>query len=193
MLATAKRFSLAEYHRLAELGFFQAGERIELILGEIVYMVAKGTAHEVCLTRLLRELPKCLGDHATLRCQSPITLLPNSEPEPDFTLVRNRSDDYLDGHPQPEDVLLLIEISDSSITYDQEVKLPLYAESGIVDYWIFNLLDGVLECYSDPYQHPQGTWAYRTKQICLPTEAVVLPNLPILESLSLAKAFPQSR
>ncbi len=192
-LVTAKRFDLAEYQRLSELGFLKASDRIELIRGEIVYMAAKGVAHEVCITRLLRELPKCLKEVATTRCQSPITLPPDSQPEPDFAIVKNRSDDYILGHPQPGDILLVIEVSDSSITYDQTVKLPVYAEQGINDYWIFNLLDAVLECYSEPYQSLQGTWAYRNKQDYLPNEKVSIPNVPGSDSLSLKKVFPPSR
>lgn len=116
-----------------------------------------------------------------------------SEPEPDLALVRNRPDDYIGGHPRPADVLLLIEVSDSSVLYDQTIKLSLYAESGIANYWIFNLLDAVLESYSDPYRSAQGNWAYRTKQIYLSTEPAFIPNLPEQPSLSLAKAFPPSR
>lgn len=191
-LVTTKRFSLEDYHRLTELGFFQHDERIELILGELIHMAAKGVAHEVCITRLLRVLPSCLGETVTLRCQSPIALPPDSEPEPDFAIVRNRADDYFEGHPQPDDLLWLIEVADSSITYDQSVKLPLYAANGVADYWIFNLLDAVLECYSDPYQNPQKTWAYRSKRIYLPTETVDLPQRFTPASLDLAKAFPPS-
>lgn len=103
---TLKRFTLAEYHRLAEMGFLSENDRVELIHGQIVEMAAKGTAHEVCITRLLRELPKLVGDRATLRSQSPIVLPPDSEPEPDFTIVQNRADDYLSAHPGPADSTL---------------------------------------------------------------------------------------
>jgi Uma2 family endonuclease len=126
---TLKRFTLTEYHRLAELGFLGEDDRVELIHGQIVEMAAKGTAHEVCITRLLRELPKLVGDRATLRSQSPLILSQDNEPEPDFTIVQNRADDYLSSHPEPADVLLVIEISDSCLSYDQEFKLPLYAGS----------------------------------------------------------------
>jgi Uma2 family endonuclease len=189
-LVTAKRFTLTEYHRLTELGFLKASDHIELIRGEIVHMVAKGVAHEVCITRLCRELPRCLGEAVTIRCQSPITLPLNSEPEPDFVLVRNRPDDYMSGHPNPDDILLVIEVSDSSIAYDQTIKLSLYAENGIAHYWIFNLLDAVLECYGDPYQSAHGNWAYRSKQIYLSTESVAISNVSGARSLCLEKSFP---
>ena len=193
LATTTKRFSLEEYHRLAELGFFQKEEkRVELIRGELVYMAAKGVAHEVCITRLCRELPKCLNDAVTIRCQSPIAIPPNSEPEPDFAIVRNHPDDYISGHPKPANILMLIEVSDSSITFDQNVKLPLYAENSVEDYWIFNLLDKILECYSEPYRNAHGKWAYRSKQIHLPTDSVAFPNLLQAKDLVLEKAFPPS-
>ncbi|KAM3096152.1 Uma2 family endonuclease [Phormidesmis sp. 146-35] len=184
---TVKRFTVDEYHRLSELGFFAEGDRIELIRGELVYMAAKGTSHEVCLTKLIRALPQLLSDRATVRCQSPI-ILSNSEPEPDFTIVTNRSDDYLESHPKPEDVLWLIELSDASLTYDQETKLNLYAEHNIQDYWIFNLLENVLETYREPYQKSQG-FGYRVKRVLLPNEGLTLPYFPDL-TLDLSKAFP---
>jgi Uma2 family endonuclease len=121
-IAQAKRFTLNEYHKLAELGFFHEDSRIELIKGEIIQMAAKGRAHETCLRRLWKELPKLVGNRATLQSQAPVILPPNSEPEPDFAILQNRSDDYFSAHPAPEDVLLVMEVSDSSLDYDQDVK-----------------------------------------------------------------------
>ncbi|PZV17208.1 MAG: hypothetical protein DCF22_03885 [Leptolyngbya sp.] len=186
---TIKRFTLEEYHRLGELGFFAQGDRIELIRGELVYMAAKGTAHEACNRKLIRELPKLIGDRATLQDQSPVVMPTDGAPEPDFAVVKNRDDDYVSIHPTPEDVLLLIEISDSSLTYDQETKLSLYAENNIQDYWIFNLLENVLETYSEPYQRFQGDFGYRIKRVSLPNEAISLPHFPDL-ILDLSKTFP---
>ncbi|OUL37221.1 hypothetical protein BV372_03500 [Nostoc sp. T09] len=188
-LSTAKRFTIAEYHRLAELGFFTEDDRVELIKGEIINMAAKGTPHSVCGTRLYRELFKLIKEQGTLRSQDPIIISKNSEPEPDLVIVRNRSDDYLANHPSPSDILLLIEIADSSLKYDQEEKLPLYAEAGIADYWIFNLVDNYLECYSEPYQALQGKFGYRHKTIFLPDESVNLSNFSDLV-LDLSKVFP---
>ncbi|WP_026733424.1 Uma2 family endonuclease [Fischerella sp. PCC 9605] len=188
-IAQAKRFTLAEYHRLAELGFFHEDDRIELINGEIIQMVAKGKAHETCLRNLLRELPRLVGDRATLQSQAPITLPPNSEPEPDFAIVKNRNDNYLSGHPEPTDVLLVIEVADSSLDYDRDVKMPLYAQAGISDYWIFNLGDNYLEYYSQPYQNHQGKYGYLNKRIVLSNQVISLPFFPDL-SLDLSRIFP---
>jgi len=189
VIAAVKRFTLAEYNRLTELGFFGEDDRVELIRGQIIQMAAKGTAHEVCITRLNRELLLLLGDRATLRIQSPIVLLTDSEPEPDFTIVQNHFDDYLSAHPSSADVLLVIEISDSSLEYDQKVKLPLYAEAGINYYWIFNLVQHRLETYSEPLQDLQGKFDYAAKHVFLPNKTVSLSCFPDL-LLDLSKVFP---
>lgn len=188
-LTTAKRFTVDEYHRLGELGFFTENERVELIKGEIFEMAAKGTAHSVCITRLYRELFKLIGEQATLRGQEPIILSENSEPEPDMVIARNTPDDYLASHPVPSDILLLIEIADSSLKYDQEVKLSVYAEAGIADYWIFNLLDNCLECYTEPYHNIKGKFGYRRKLVFLQNESVSLPYFSQLV-LDLSQVFP---
>jgi len=190
-LATAKRFTIEEYHRLTELGFFAAGDRLELIRGEIVNMAAKGTAHTTCCSNLLEELALLLVGKAKLRCQDPITL-PNhhSEPEPDFTIVQKKPDNYLLAHPLPAEILLIVEISDSTLKYDREIKLPLYAEAGITNYWLFNLVDNHLEAYSQPLQELNGNFTYRLKEIFLPNQQIALPNFSDL-LLDLSKVFPQ--
>lgn len=189
-ITTAKRFTITEYNHLTELGFFGEDDRVELIEGEIIQMTPKGTSHSVCETRLERELFKLVGERATLRGQQPIIISDFSEPEPDRVIVKNRDDDYLSSHPCPEDILLLIEIADSSLKYDQEVKLPLYAEAGILDYWIFNLNDNYLEHYREPLQNSQGKFSYRKKIVFLPNETINLPCFPDL-ILDLSKVFPQ--
>ncbi|AFY46966.1 hypothetical protein Nos7524_1072 [Nostoc sp. PCC 7524] len=189
-IAQAKRFTLDEYHKLVELGFLHEDDHIELIKGELIQMVSKGTAHETCLRNLLRELPKLVGDRATLQSQAPITLPPNSEPEPDFAIVKNRDDNYLSAHPSPADVLLVMEVADASLSYDQDIKIPLYAQAGISDYWIFNLFDNYLECYSEPYQDSQGKFGYANKRIVLPNQVVSFPCFPDL-SIDLSSIFPK--
>ncbi|MBD2472334.1 Uma2 family endonuclease [Nostoc sp. FACHB-145] len=149
----------------------------------------RGKPHSVCNTRLYRELFTLIAGKATLRGQEPVILSDKSEPEPDLVIVQNRTDDYLQEHPHPSDVLLLIEISDSSLKYDQEEKLSVYAEAGISDYWIFNLVDSYLECYSEPYKNLQGKCGYRSKLIFLPNESVKLPCFNDL-GLDLSKVFP---
>lgn len=187
---TAKRFSIAEYHRLGELEFFAPDERVELIRGEIIKMAAKGRFHSVCNSLLVEELIILLTRRARVRVQEPIILsTTDSEPEPDVVIARNRSDNYLSSHPEPADILLVIEVSDSTLKYDQKTKLSLYAEAGIANYWIFNLVDTQLEIHSEPYQKRQGDFNYRSQRVVLPNEAVVIPGFPDL-SLDLSLVFP---
>ncbi|XZN93552.1 MAG: Uma2 family endonuclease [Microcoleus sp.] len=187
---TAKRFSIAEYHRLGELGFFAPDERVELIRGELIKMAAKGRFHSVCNSLLVEELIILLTRRARVRVQDPIILsTTDSEPEPDVIIARNRSDNYLDSHPEPADILLMIEVSDSTLKYDQITKLSLYAEAGISNYWIFNLVDNQLEMHSEPYQKRQGDFNYRSQRVILQNETVVIPGFPDL-SLDLSLVFP---
>ncbi|MFM7427298.1 MAG: Uma2 family endonuclease [Elainella sp.] len=148
--ARPKRFTVEDYHCLTELGFLREDDRIELIRGELFEMAARGTAHETCITRLIRLLVPLVGEQATLRCQSPIRIAFDGEPEPDFSIVQNREDDYATAHPTAEETLLVIEVADSSLEYDRTVKLSLYAEAQIPLYWLFNLPDCCLEVYSEP-------------------------------------------
>lgn len=186
---TAKRFSIAEYHRLGELGFFAPDDRVELIRGEIMIMAAKGTFHSVCNSLLFGELYALLAKRARVRGQEPIILTDNSEPEPDVVIARNRGDNYLSSHPQPADLLLVVEVSDSTLKYDRTTKLALYAEAGISNYWIFNLIDNQLEMHSEPYQKRQGDFSYQLQRAVLPNESVVIPGFPDL-SLDLSLVFP---
>jgi Uma2 family endonuclease len=186
---TPKRFTLEEYHRLGELGFFTPDERVELIRGEIILMPTKKTPHSVCNTLLVQELIILLGKHAILRVQEPIILPTDSEPQPDVVIARNRSDNYLSSHPYPDDILLVIEVSDTTLSFDRKTKLSLYAEDSISDYWIFNLVDNCLEMYSEPYQDSKGKFSYRLKRIALPNEVVALSCFPDV-SLDLSQVFP---
>lgn len=188
-LPTAKRFTIDEYHRLADLGFLTEDDRVELIRGEIMQMAAKGTAHTNCCRDLLEQLAQLLAGRAKLQCQDPIVLPSNSEPEPDFAILRKRDDNYHFALPKADDVLLVIEIADSTLKYDQEIKIPLYAEAGISNYWIFNLVENHLETYSEPYQGLQGGFGYSVKHIVLPNNTITLPGFPDL-SLKLSKVFP---
>jgi Uma2 family endonuclease len=183
------RFTVQDYHRLVELGFLGEDDHIELIRGELIQMAARGTAHETCIRRLLRVLPQLVGDRATLQCQSPITIAFDGEPEPDFSIVQNRDDDYATAHPTPAETLLVIEVADSSLEYDRTVKLALYAEAGIRDYWLFNVLDRYLEVYSEPSEVVSGQFGYLNRQIVPTSAAIALPPYPE-QVLELKMIFP---
>ncbi|QSJ15464.1 Uma2 family endonuclease [Nostoc sp. UHCC 0702] len=175
-VVTPKRFTIEEYHQLIALGFLKQSDRIELIRGELIQMVAKGTPHTVCGSILCRQLDRLLGDRAVIRGQDPITLPNASEPEPDVVIARGLDEDYLVHHPYPEDILLVIEISDSTLIYDQTKKLEMYAEAGIYNYWIVDLNARQLERYSQPYQNAQGEFNYLSKQIYLLHQLVEIPG-----------------
>jgi Uma2 family endonuclease len=152
-------------------------------------MAAKGTKHAVCCSNLLEELATLLKGRAKLRCQDPILLSTDSEPEPDFAIVRDRADNYLSGHPTPDDIWIVIEVADSTLDYDRDVKGALYAEVRIAHYWLFNLLDRRLEVYSEPYHDPQGQGNYAQRKYILSHQAIALPGFPDL-TVELSKIFP---
>jgi Uma2 family endonuclease len=186
---TPKRFTIDDYHRLIELGFLTQTDKVELIRGELVQMASKGTPHTVCGAILCQQLDRLLVDRVVIRAQDPIALLDNSEPEPDVVIARGNHLDYLPHHPYAEDILLVIEIADSTLRYDQTTKLGLYAEVGISDYWIVNLNARQLECYSQPYQDAQSEYNYLNKQIYLPNQSVSIPGFDDA-LLDLSKIFP---
>lgn len=180
MVATTRKklFTIDEYHQLVDLGFFTENDRIELIRGEIVEMAPKRTPHSVCNSKLFGELYKLLGDRANVRGQEPITLPSNSEPEPDVVIAKKKDDNYLSAHPTVKDLILIIEISDSTLKYYRETKLSLYAEAGIKYYWIANLVDSQLEVYTNPFSNNQGKFGYKNKSILLADESIDIPEFP---------------
>ncbi|MEM8722868.1 MAG: Uma2 family endonuclease [Cyanobacteria bacterium P01_G01_bin.39] len=186
--ASRKKFTLDEYHRLVDLGFFTENDKIELIRGEIIEMSPKRTSHSVCNSILFGELYSLLRDRANVRGQEPI-ILADSEPEPDVVIAKQKDDNYLSAHPIPEDVILIIEISDSTLQYDRETKLTLYAEAGINHYWIINLVENHLEVYSNSFANSQGKFGYRHKSIILPCETVSIPSFGKI-TLELSLVFP---
>lgn len=161
----------ADYYQMIESGIIREGERVELILGQIFTMAAKGTRHTFSTRKLFKQLLALIGDRADVQSQDPITLLNNSEPEPDIVVARLRADDYANSHPAPADIILVIEVADSSIKFDRETKAPLYASAGICEYWIVDLIDNRLEIY----RQPQGS-IYTSIQIVTPPRSINLPQ-----------------
>lgn len=141
-LLARHRLSVAEYYRMAEAGIFPPDARVELIEGEVIDMAPQKSRHASVVSFLLNHLVRCAGDAGWVVCQVPLHLSENSEPEPDLMLLRPRADRYADAHPRAEDVLLLIEVADSSARYDREVKLPLYARHGVAQVWLVDLEAG---------------------------------------------------
>lgn len=187
---TRKKFTIDEYHKLLDLGFFSENDRVELIRGEIIETTPKTTPHSVCNSLLWKQLYELIGKQAEIRVQEPIILPSNSEPEPDVVIARKKTDNYLSAHPTVRDLILVIEISDSTLKYDREAKLPLYAEAGINNYWIVNLVDRCLEIYSNPFSNNQEKFNYRNKSIILSDEQADLPEF-IEVKLELISIFPK--
>ncbi len=177
----------ADYYQMMESGIIREGEKVELILGQIFTMAAKGTRHTVATSRLLKGLLTLIGALAIVRCQDPISLPNNSEPEPDIVIARLRSDDYINSHPAPADIILVIEVADSSIKFDRDTKAALYAAAGIREYWIFNLIDDRLEIY----RQPEGD-IYASIEIITPPRSVSLPQYSEL-LLNISDFFPASK
>ncbi len=189
VLATRRKFTIKEYHQLVDLGFFTENDRIELIRGEIIEMAPKRTPHSVCNSLLWKKLYDLVGKQAEIRVQEPITLPSNSEPEPDVVIAQKKVDNYLSAHPTAEDIILVVEISDSTLKYDKQIKLSLYAEANINHYWIVNLVDNHLEVYTNPFSDNKDNFYYRNKSIFLPNDRIKIPNLDDI-CLDLKALFP---
>ncbi len=146
-----RKFTISEYHQMAEKSILSEDDRIELIKGEIIQMSPIGSRHAACVDRVNRLFNRLFPETVIIRVQNPIFLGDDiSEPQPDLAIASYRDNFYLDGHPQPQDILLLIEIADSSLVYDREVKAPLYAAAGITELWLVNLIEQRLEIYRQP-------------------------------------------
>lgn len=143
-------FNATEYYRMAEAGVFSPDDRVELIEGEIVKVSPVGSRHAACVRRLDALLNRAAGHVVQVSVQSPVRLSNFSEPQPDIVLLEPRDDFYANAHPTPADVLLIIEVSETSVEYDRGIKLPLYARAEIPQVLIVNLLGGVVEIYAEP-------------------------------------------
>lgn len=184
------RLTVAEYHRLGENGIFDEDFRVELIEGDLIAMPSIGEQHASKTRQLNRLFSLQVGDTAIVDVQNPVALDVHSEPQPDMVLLKPRPDFYASAHPGPEDVLLLIEVSDSTLRYDRDIKVPLYAKAGIPEVWLLDVTGQRLEIYRRP--SPEG---YREIHYPAPTESiapVLLPEL-ILSVASLFVPVPSTR
>ena len=145
-----RRFTVDEYYRMADAGILGAQERVELIEGEIIQMAAIGSRHSGVVKRLNRLFSRGLGDAVLVQVQDPVRLSDLSEPEPDIALLRPKPDDYTGAHPGPADTLLIVEVADATVGFDRGIKAPLYAVSGISEYWLVDIAAETIEVYRDP-------------------------------------------
>jgi Uma2 family endonuclease len=145
-----KLWTIDDYEEMIERGILDADDRVELIRGEIVEMTPIGMRHAACVVRLEELLHELSARRVLVSVQNPIRLHNNSEPQPDVALLARRTDFYARQRPSADDVLLLIEVADTTLVSDRTIKLPLYAEAGIPEAWIVNLEEEVIEVYSEP-------------------------------------------
>ncbi len=145
-----KRFTVAEFRAMVETGILQEGSPYELLNGEIVHMASIGSKHAAKVSRINAHLSKTIAEAHIVAVQNPIELGTYSQPEPDIALLRWQDDFYESGHPEAKDIYLLIEVSDTTLEYDRTTKLPIYAESGVSEFWIVNIPDHQIEVYRNP-------------------------------------------
>ena len=149
-LPTRKIFTVQDYHKMIDAGVFSGNPNYELIEGEIVKKMTQGNFHISCINRLNMLFAPLLAGKAIVSIQNAVVVGEISEPEPDVTLLKLREDFYSAGKATAEDVLLLVEVSDSTVKYDRDVKMRLYAKAEIKEVWLVNLPRLVLEVYSEP-------------------------------------------
>jgi Uma2 family endonuclease len=166
VLAGFRRFSVAEYHQLTEIGVLTENDNLELIEGYLVHKMARNPPHDSTLHRVMKHLLRSLPTGWDLRVQSAITLS-DSEPEPDLAIVHARADDYRTRHPSPNEIELVVEVSDSTLDCDRTDKTRIYARAGIALYWIVNIPQQLIEVYQQP-SGPTSSPAFAQRQLfCL--------------------------
>lgn len=146
--------TVERYDQMITAGVLHEDEHLELLGGEIIEMSPIGIPHAVCVNRLNKLFNRSLAEEIIVSVQNPIRLDMFSEPEPDIALLQPRQDFYAGGHPEPEDIMLLVEVAETSLEYDREQKLPRYAQAGIAEVWIVNLFEQQIEVHQRP--SPQG-------------------------------------
>lgn len=175
-----RRFTSDEVQAMLQAGILHEDDRLELINGQLIPMAPIGNAHIACVNRLNRLLVERTTSEIVVSVQNPVRIDAYNEPEPDLVLSS-----ALDRAPEPDDVLLLVEVADSSLAYDCETKLPLYAQAGIPEVWIVNLDDRQVEMHRDPSED-----FYRTRQIAARGDTITvqarpdIAGLPVREFLS---------
>jgi len=148
--STRRLYTRADYRRMTREGLLREDDRVELIEGVIIPMSPTGSRHAGCVTRISSLLHRRLGRRAVIATQNPIVLNRWSEPEPDIAMLRQRADFYSERHPEPADILLLVEVADSSLLFDRRTKIPLYARARIQEVWLVDLVARKVEIHRQP-------------------------------------------
>lgn len=142
--------NVSEYHGMAEAGILKPQDKVELIHGEILEMSPIGSKHAAIVVKLNKLFNHIISDDQLISIQNPICINDLNEPEPDISVLKAKADFYAESHPKGTDTLLVIEVSDSTLSYDKEIKLPLYATGGVPEYWIINLQKNEIEVHRSP-------------------------------------------
>ena len=145
------RFTLDEYHRMALAGVLHEDDRVELLDGQIVQMTPIGVRHAACVNRVNALITGLTGTRATVSIQNPLIVGEHEEPQPDIAVLRYRADGYQTGHPRALDTLLVVEVADTSLAYDRDVKIPLYARAGIPEAWLVDLTTDRIGVHREPH------------------------------------------
>jgi Uma2 family endonuclease len=168
-----RKLSADQFERMGQTGILGPDARVELIEGEMIEMAPIGSRHASAVDFLSMHFARLVGDAALVRTQNPLRLADDSEPQPDLVLLRPSADRYRSAHPRPENVLLLIEVADTTLTFDRDTKLPLYAKHGVPEVWILDLDAKRLEVYREP-----GAGSYHRKLERTETESIAPLALP---------------
>jgi Uma2 family endonuclease len=174
-LERQRRITVDEYHRMIEAGVLAEDERVQLVSGTLVTMTPQGRPHARAIQRLTRFLVRALGDDVEVLTQLPLTLVDDSEPEPDLAVVR--AEDAQSGEHHPRTALLVIEVAGDSLRLDRQSKAALYARAGIPEYWIVNLADATVEVQREP---DSGAGVYRARTIVCSGDSVASTSVPEL-------------
>ena len=159
-MPTRRRFTVAEYYAMADAGILSESDRVELLDGDVITMPPIGDWHAASVKLFANAMPPALQGRAMIAVQDPVRLDDSNQPQPDVVLLRWRDDYYRSGHPGPADVLLLIEVSDTTVDYDRGVKLAAYARAGIPEVWIASRPDRRIEAYTEPAGEEYATVRY---------------------------------
>jgi Uma2 family endonuclease len=178
-------FSVEEYLRMGEGNVFAPDARLELIEGEIIEMAPIGSPHAGTVAILGRLLERAAGDGAVVWVQNPIRIGDRSMPQPDAALLKPRADMYTRSHPEPADVLLLVEVSDTTLRFDVSTKMPFYARAGIVEAWVVDVENAVVRVFRDP-----DVAGYRTSFTVAGNESVSARAMPGVV-IRMSELFPK--
>jgi Uma2 family endonuclease len=168
-----RKLSADQFEQMGRTGILGPEARVELIEGEMIEMAPIGSRHAAAVDFLSMHFARVVGDAALVRTQNPLRLADDSEPQPDLMLLRPAADRYRSAHPGPADVLLLLEVADTTLAFDRDTKLPLYARHGVPEVWILDLDAERLEIYREP-----GAGGYRRKLERRETESIAPAALP---------------